>query len=382
MSNHKIKKLLSFWLCDKSNEVLLGDLLYTISTEHDYSSFESIYSNVQYENISLTSIHAQSVELLIRTNKLFLANQHLASYQETLGDWGLYLHALINYTESDFDSCIKHFNDLPKDSIILSKTYVLCARAYYMLGDIETAKTILELYLSTQPNSEALGLYAMCWLDLGEYEKSEQFASHALQGSNYQLDALIALVSCAVAKHDIEMAQKYIGLCLELNPSIGRSWSLAGQIDLYNAHYESAAMAFEKAVELMPEYIGTRHLLAWTYLILDKVAEAAIQFQIALNLNTRFADSHAGLAIIAINNGELEEAKQLVKKSLKLDSISFTANYANSLLLAHAGDENASKEILKRILTSKNELTGMKYTQLIEHALKKYSKKNELDNEY
>ncbi|CAH9061637.1 hypothetical protein PSECIP111854_02851 [Pseudoalteromonas sp. CIP111854] len=382
MNISRTEKLMSFWLNDKKNELLLQELLTSISQHKEFEIYAKAYSEIPFDQIKSQAVHASAVELLIQSGQTASAKQHLVTYQLILSQWCIYFNALIQFKESNFDGCIETFSNFPADSKILAMTYTLCARAHYMSGEIELAKLVLDKYITNHVNAEALGLYAMCWLDLGNYEHAEEFANNAIQEFEYQLDALLALASCALAKHEIALAEKYVGKCLQINPYVGRVWSLAGQIDLYHAQYNNAVIAFEKAVTFMPNHIGTYHLLAWTYLIIDELEKAELQFQSALELNPSFADSHAGLAIIELNREKLDEANKLIKKSLRLDPNSFTAHYAQSLLSAKNGNEASAKQMIERILNSKSHVNELTYQQLIEKSMKIISERSGKYNEH
>ncbi|MCF6436976.1 tetratricopeptide repeat protein [Pseudoalteromonas sp. MMG022] len=367
MSTSKTEKLISFWRYDKTNKTLLGDMLSSLLHQKEYPLFAEIYPDIPFSSIDASALHAQTVELLIAGGQKDLATKHLSEYQIELGVWHDYFNALLKFKEADYAQCIEIFKNSKTELSAMS--YPLFARAYYISGQVERAIQVLEKHLSAQATPEGLGLYAMCLLDTGDRDKAEHFAVLVLQQSPAQLDALLALTSCQVAKHDFANAHNSVRKCLEINPQIGRTWSLAGQIELYNGQYEQAVDAFQKAVTLMPDHIGTHHLFAWTYLILNEVDKASEQFECALALNPNFADSHAGLAIIALNKEQLELAQTLTKKALRLDPNSFTANYAQSLLAAHAGDEAAASQQIVKILDTQSDVGEMTYKQLVEQAM-------------
>ncbi|CAM4163742.1 tetratricopeptide repeat protein [Pseudoalteromonas byunsanensis] len=382
MSISRTEKLITFWRTDNTNEALLGDLLASISQQREFERYTQIYPEIPFSQINASTIHAQAVELLLGSGQFELAKKHLHNYQALLGEWYAYFDALINFTESNYAQCIDIFKRLEAESALPPMSYPLFARAYYISGQIEQAQQVLEKYLPEQANAEALGLYAMCCLDLDDKDKAEHFANLALQQSQTQLDALLALASCELAKHEIANAEYFVEKCLEINPMIGRTWSLAGQINLYNAQYTAAVETLSKAVTLMPDHIGTYHLLAWAYLILNDVDKAAEQFEQALELNPNFADSHAGLAIIAINRGQFDVAKTLTKKALRLDAHSFTALYAQSLLAAQDGDEDAASKMIEQILSSQSNVDKQTYKQLIEKAVFTINERSGKGNEH
>jgi len=104
------------------------------------------------------------------------------------------------------------------------------------------------------------------------------------------------------------------------------------------------------AVIAMPDHIGTWHALAWTELLLGDITAAEKSYQSGYDLDRNFADSHGGLALIHALKGRKEEAEQSIKRALRLNSTCITAHYAQTLLLADAGQENEADSRLADIL--------------------------------
>ncbi|ODB37108.1 hypothetical protein BB427_14015 [Pseudoalteromonas sp. BMB] len=371
MDGLKIEKLTQFWLEDRYNEALLTELLLSISLNNKVKGFSELYSKIPFSISTPVQIHAQSVELLIQDNNQIQAYEHLENYKNEMSVWYFYFHALLRFIEGDVSGCQKKIEPIYHNRELPKSCYLLLARALYLQGELQTVRQILDEYLDENVNSEAYGLYAMCMLDLGDLAAAKASSKIALQYDASQIDALIASASCDISDLQMTAAASKVKRCLEKNKSLGRVWSLAGQIELYCGNYNDAKDCFDKAIQNMPNHIGTYHLSAWVSLILNDIAQAEVLFNKALKLNPNFADSHAGLAIVALSTGQIDAAQQLIRKSIRLDPNSFTARYAQSLLLERLGDEQQATELLESILGSKTGIvSGPTYYQLIEKAVK------------
>jgi Flp pilus assembly protein TadD len=71
----------------------------------------------------------------------------------------------------------------------------------------------------------------------------------------------------------------------------------------------------------------------------------------ALALDRNFAESHGGLAVVAVLQGREEEARASLKRALRLDPQAMSAQYAEMLLLQRAGKQEEARRILDAFLS-------------------------------
>jgi tetratricopeptide (TPR) repeat protein len=263
---------------------------------------------------------------------------------------------------SDLD---KYVSEYPPILLVL-------ARAYHHLGDMEQAITIVDRFISLMPDSpEAHGLKSMLMLDLGQYDGAKASADRSLELNPYNHEALITLSSVALTQQDPDEALKHLEANQKVMQQSGRMMLNYGQVLMLNMQFDQAEDALKQAVNLMPEHIGTWHALAWVQLVLDKVSDAKRCFERAMDIDRNFADSHGGLAIIAICEGDLDAADKRTKTAIRLDPMSASGRYAESLLLEKRGNPEEAKKRVTEMLTSTMGVDGKPITQHIAKAVQR-----------
>jgi hypothetical protein len=70
-----------------------------------------------------------------------------------------------------------------------------------------------------------------------------------------------------------------------------------------------------------------------------------------MELDRTFAENHGFAALLSLLQGRPDEAESSLKRGLRLDPKSPSANYARSLMLAERGEPQAGKKLIERILT-------------------------------
>jgi len=112
-----------------------------------------------------------------------------------------------------------------------------------------------------------------------------------------------------------------------------------------------AAQAFlSRAVDQMSQHIGTWHALAWCDLLLGNPGQAQVHFNRALDLDRNFGESHGGIALVHALNGHADEARNDIRRALRLDPQSRNARYAQSLLWSAEGRDREAAAMVDGIL--------------------------------
>ena len=111
-------------------------------------------------------------------------------------------------------------------------------------------------------------------------------------------------------------------------------------------------------------------MLAWTeYLLGDKQAAFAA-FRAAFATDPTFADSQAGMAIVALDNNDIDSAEVFVDKAIRLDKRGFTGRYAHALLLNAKGETAQAEQLIQLMLKASAE-DGVSFQRLILEKLEK-----------
>ncbi len=107
---------------------------------------------------------------------------------------------------------------------------------------------------------------------------------------------------------------------------------------------------FERALEFIPQNVGTWVALGWTHFVRADFVQAEQTFRQALAVDRNFAESHGGLATVLVHLGRLEEGRAEVELARGLDPESFGWVYAHSELLARDGKKDLGVRLFQRAL--------------------------------
>lgn len=237
-----------------------------------------------------------------------------------------------------------------------ANTYVLYARIMHHLECPKDAIHALEKAIALNPShAEALGNLALLQYEtdhnLSDYANVKETAKKALSLDPYQLEALLALAEVQLNERNISTARNSFNLILEHHPQSGRAWSGLGQLEFYETHIDQAEKNLLTAVEYMKDHVGTWQVLGWCYVLKNDIEKAAWAFETSLPLNTEFADSYGGLAVVEAIRHNTNTANQLIKKAFELDVNSMAAAFAEYVLLNNAGSTEAAQQKMNSVLT-------------------------------
>jgi len=241
-------------------------------------------------------------------------------------------------------------------SALDANTYVLYARIMHHLECPEDAIHALEKAIALNPShAEALGNLALLQYEtdhnLSDYANAKATALKAISINPYQLEALLALAEIQLNERSISQARSSFNLILEHHPQSGRAWSGLGQLEFYETHIDQAEKHLLTAVEYMKDHVGTWQVLGWCYVLKNNIEKAAWAFETSLPLNTEFADSYGGLAVVAAMRQDINTAHQLIQQAFELDENSMAATFAEYVLLSNAGSAEAAQQKMNSVLT-------------------------------
>ncbi len=121
---------------------------------------------------------------------------------------------------------------------------------------------------------------------------------------------------------------------------------------------QHAGQTLARAVACMPDHIGTWHALAWAQLLCGDVVAAETSYRSALALDRNFAESHGGIAIVALLTGRTAEGEASMTRALKLDPGTISGRYARTLWLQENGRETESTALFAELM-ARNALPGI-----------------------
>lgn len=229
----------------------------------------------------------------------------------------------------------------------------LYIRCLHFLGELEEAIKIAEQYVSEHPaDAEVLGALSLLYTDLDDMAKAGEWAQRALQVDPNNTEGLITQGTIDLGQEETEKAIAGFQRAVELKPSSGRAWVGLGLSEMLNLNLDAAKVHLAKATEHLPTHIGTWHARAWNYIVTNDIPAAKSCFLKALELDRNFAETHGGLAVIAVIEGRHQDAEREVQLGLKLDPHCYSALYAKTLLMSRAGHGKVAAKLIENVLTT------------------------------
>lgn len=227
------------------------------------------------------------------------------------------------------------------------ESILVIAKAHYHLGNLDETLKNLERYLTFNSGSdECLGLLALAYGDTGEnQELALEYANRALAINPLNHEGNLTLASGELEGFQFESARSQYTAVLEGRPNSGRAWMGMGLTSLGQNDPINAETELQNCVDNMPQHLGSWSALGWAQIVQSKFDEAEITFNKALEINNLFGESHGGLACVYALTGRTEKAKHAAKLGKRLDSDSFSARFAEVLLM----NPNEQKKIQSRM---------------------------------
>jgi tetratricopeptide (TPR) repeat protein len=276
-------------------------------------------------------------------------------------DAGLWLHAdepqllvlsgYVHLMQRQYSQALDVLND-PAVAGAVPFALVLRARCLHHVNRAEAAMGDCRAYLAiAADDAEAHGLLGLLLQEQKRDDEAKLHVDAALARNPLQLEAMLALAGLYQDAGDHDSAQISFENLVAAHPECGRGWLGLALTRLSRLEAAAARDDAERATRYLPEHIGTWHVLAWSELMCGDVVAGGAAFAQALALDRNFAESHGGLAVVAILQGREEEARASLKRALRLDPQTMSAQYAEMLLLQRAGKQEEARRILDAFLS-------------------------------
>lgn len=197
---------------------------------------------------------------------------------------------------------------------------------------------------------EAQGVASLLAVDADDFLAARELADAALAGAAPPLEAVVARATVAMAERQWPQARRLLQRALQLREDDGRTWSMSAILHLQAGEFAQAQVHCERALQTMPEHVGTWHALGWARLLQRDVAAALQAFEGALARDRNFAESHGAVGLALLLLGRREEAERHLQLADRLDPRNVTAAYARAVLSGEAGDAQRVQSLAARLL--------------------------------
>ncbi len=245
-------------------------------------------------------------------------------------------------------------------------TLTLYIRALHHLGQFEQALDVIAKNLERcKGDSTFLACASLLSFDGDQKEQARALSEAALAAGARPLEAVVVVGTMALEALEPELAASRFNEAVTINPLDGRSWSGLGLAKLLTQDFEGANADLAKAVEYMPEHIGSFHAVAWCHILRHDVAAAQTNFEKALALDRNFSESHGGMAVVYALQGKVELAEESIRRALRLDPKSLSARFAQMALSGALKDPEKFRRITFKILSSTEGLDGKNMAEML-----------------
>lgn len=271
----------------------------------------------------------------------------------------------------DIESSLNTLNACPELEQVLPQEFLLLSARlnHHLDNSKKSIEQLVALHTSYKITPESAGLLSLILFEEGkDYELAQKLADEALAKNPFAIEALLARTSLNLDSGNYDQAFIDINRAVHQYPTNGRAWSSLALVEFNNLHFESASHAAQKAVEFMPEHIGTWHLLGWAYVMESKFDLALDAFKKSYELDRRFAATHAGLAAAYAHMSELKLANNHIKLADKLSPNGLPAIYAKIVLLNKENKQDEANSLLETSKVHFNE-NGTTMQELIDKRL-------------
>jgi len=254
------------------------------------------------------------------------------------------------FAQSRHEEALAQLAD-PRLAAAVSLALLLRARCLQHLQRHDEAIAACSDYLRVAPEAaDAHGILALLLQESGRGAEAQSHIGAALAQDPNQLEAMLALASIQRDAQDLAAARSSFGKLLEAYSNCGRGWLGLGLVELADERVDVAKKRIERAAECLPRHIGTWHVLAWICLMQADVDGAERAFVKAMAVNRTFGESHGGLAAVAALRGRTDEAREGIRRAMRLDPRCMSARFAELILLQRAGKGNEARALFEDFL--------------------------------
>jgi len=248
----------------------------------------------------------------------------------------------------------------------LPMTLLLRARCLHHLGRRVEAISECKAHLAAAPDdAECNGLLGLLLYEEELHEDINAHVSVALRQNPKQLEAMLVVASLQSDSGNYDLAAHSFHTLLKEHPECGRAWLGLALVELTQMELPAAKRAIEHATMHLPEHIGSWHVSAWIHIMLGDFFAAKLAFKEALAVDRNFGETHGGLAVIAALQGEEDRAHAGIKRALRLDPQSMSAQFAEMLLLQQHGRHAQAQDVLDTVLARKVAHRDLRYRDLV-----------------
>ena len=215
------------------------------------------------------------------------------------------------------------------------------ATIYLRRGKAQQALAVVEpLANASRANLEMQALYAEMLVEVRRFDEAWMAARRALKCDERFVPALIALTKASRAQGRDELADSILDQALQVDPEVAELHFLDGErLKGEPGRLRDAMTAYERAVQLRPDYAEARMALGIQQLASGNYQGALAHFQAAEQLVPTLPAVHVNLGDAYRATQQWTAAQTAYRQALALQSKLPEAHYGLGLLFLSAGGD-------------------------------------------
>ena len=186
-----------------------------------------------------------------------------------------------------------------------------------------------------------LGALSVVAMDADDFDLARIYAEKAGGG----VDALTTRGLISLHEDLPADATLLFDQALVKQPSAPRALIGKGLALVIAGDVENGADYVTQGAQIFGDHLGSWIAAGWMHLLARDFQNARANFERVMMLDENFAESHGGLAVIAIAEGNLEAAKKRADIAIRLDKDCFGGMLAQMMLRDAAGNEAGAQRI-------------------------------------
>ena len=214
----------------------------------------------------------------------------------------------------------------------------------------DEARALAQQWLESAPSEQAVGYLSLLELELGHREAAQQRADEALRLNPDNADATYVKSVDMIERQDMDQAERLLSRVLDKQPQSFRALQGLGMVHYYRQQFDKAIHFLERALKVVPKQVGAIITIGWAYVAKKDVVNAERTFRRAIAAEPNFGEAHGGLATTLALQRRVKEATDEITIARRLDRRGFGAAYAQSILLALQGQQDAAVRLVERAL--------------------------------
>jgi tetratricopeptide (TPR) repeat protein len=232
---------------------------------------------------------------------------------------------------------------------VTERAAALKVQTLHHLGQIEEALAVGQGMTERFPgNDSLLGALSVAAMDADDMELARHYAGQADGGS----DALTTRGLIALNDSQPGESVALFDQALALHPNAPRAWIGKGLGLVASGDTAGGAEALRKGAEIFGDHLGSWIALGWTQFMARDLAGARQTFDHALSLDDNFAETHGGLAVLDVAEGNLERAQRRADIALRLDRECFGGMLAKMLMSEAKGNAATAQRIWDKAMNA------------------------------